>query len=42
VLLTQVDPRGNKSPQRTDPEFRNLLFGAVERVEAGRASQAFN
>jgi CubicO group peptidase (beta-lactamase class C family) len=33
VLFAQVDPRGNKSPQRTDPDFRNLLFAAVERLE---------
>jgi CubicO group peptidase (beta-lactamase class C family) len=33
VLLAQVDPRGNKSPQRTDPDFRDLLFAAVERLE---------
>jgi CubicO group peptidase (beta-lactamase class C family) len=29
VLLTQIDPSGNKQPQRTDVDFRNLLFGAV-------------
>jgi CubicO group peptidase (beta-lactamase class C family) len=33
VLLTQVDPRSNSSPQRTDPDFRNLLFASVERLE---------
>ena len=33
VLLTQVDPRGNKSAQRTDPDFRNLLFASVERLD---------
>jgi CubicO group peptidase (beta-lactamase class C family) len=33
VLLTQVDPRGNQSPQRTDPDFRNLLFASVERID---------
>jgi hypothetical protein len=33
VLLTQVDPRSNKSPQRTDPDFRNLLFACVERID---------
>jgi CubicO group peptidase (beta-lactamase class C family) len=33
VLLTQVDPRGNKSPQRTDPDFRNLLFASVEHLD---------
>ena len=34
VLLTQVDPRGNRSPQRTDPDFRDLLFASVERIDA--------
>jgi len=34
VLLAQVDPRGNKSPQRTDPDFRNLLFASLERLDA--------
>jgi CubicO group peptidase (beta-lactamase class C family) len=29
VLLTQIDPSGNKLPQRTDIDFRNLLFAAV-------------
>jgi CubicO group peptidase (beta-lactamase class C family) len=29
VLLTQIDPSGNTVPQRTDREFRNLLFAAV-------------
>jgi CubicO group peptidase (beta-lactamase class C family) len=33
VLFAQVDPRGNKSPQRTAPDFRNLLFAAVERLD---------
>jgi CubicO group peptidase (beta-lactamase class C family) len=33
VLMAQVDPRGNTSPQRTDPDFRNLLFAAVDRLE---------
>lgn len=38
VLLTQVDPRGNSSPQRTGPDFRNLLFAAVERVDLASGS----
>jgi CubicO group peptidase (beta-lactamase class C family) len=29
VLLTQIDPSGNKEPQRTDTDFRDLLFAAV-------------
>jgi CubicO group peptidase (beta-lactamase class C family) len=29
VLLAQIDPSGNKHPQRTDVDFRNLLFAAV-------------
>lgn len=29
VLLNQIDPSGNTEPQRTDREFRNLLFAAV-------------
>jgi CubicO group peptidase (beta-lactamase class C family) len=33
VLMTQVDPRGNQAPQRTDPDFRNLLFASVERID---------
>jgi len=34
VLMTQVDPRGNQSPQRTDPDFRDLLFASVEHIDA--------
>jgi len=30
ILLAQIDPSGNKQPQRTDVDFRNLLFAAVE------------
>ena len=33
VLMTQVDPRGNQAPQRTDPDFRDLLFASVERID---------
>ena len=33
VLLTQIDPRGNTTPQRTDVDFRNLLFAAVTRLD---------
>jgi CubicO group peptidase (beta-lactamase class C family) len=40
VLLTQVDPRGNQSPQRTDPDFRDLLFASVERIDAEPAQGA--
>jgi len=29
VLLAQVDPSGNKTPQRTYQDFRNLLFATV-------------
>jgi CubicO group peptidase (beta-lactamase class C family) len=36
VLLAQVDPRGNTSPQRTDPDFRNLLFASLERLDRSR------
>ena len=32
VLLTQVDPRGNQAPQRTDADFRDLLFACLERI----------
>jgi CubicO group peptidase (beta-lactamase class C family) len=32
VLMTQVDPRGRTAPARTDPDFRNLLYAAVERL----------
>ncbi len=38
VLLTQIDPSGNKAPQRTDREFRNLLFAALTTRAAGAAS----
>jgi CubicO group peptidase (beta-lactamase class C family) len=38
VLLAQVDPRGNKTPQRTDPDFRNLLFASLERIEPPTAA----
>jgi hypothetical protein len=30
VLLTQVAPIGATKLERTDVDFRNLLFGAVE------------
>jgi CubicO group peptidase (beta-lactamase class C family) len=33
VLLTQMDPRGNQTPQRTDPDFRDLLFACLERID---------
>lgn len=45
VLLAQVDPRANKSPQRTDPDFRNLLFAAVTHLgpaQPGKTGMWFN
>jgi CubicO group peptidase (beta-lactamase class C family) len=42
VLLTQVDPRGNKSPQRTDPDFRNLLFASVEHIDPSPAHEVIS
>jgi CubicO group peptidase (beta-lactamase class C family) len=33
VLLTQVDPRGNTAPQRTDVDFHNLVFSALETLD---------
>jgi CubicO group peptidase (beta-lactamase class C family) len=36
VLMAQVDPRGNTTPQRTGPDFRNLLFASVERLDLSR------
>lgn len=36
VLMAQLDPRGNTTPQRTDPDFRNLLFASVERLDRSR------
>ena len=40
VLLTQIDPRGNTTPQRTDVDFRNLLFAAVTRLDPTAACLA--
>jgi CubicO group peptidase (beta-lactamase class C family) len=40
VLLTQVDPRGSGPPQRTEPDFRDLLFASVERIDAEPAEAA--
>ena len=34
VLLAQLDPSGNKAPQRTDQDFRNLLFATVTTLPA--------
>jgi len=42
VLLTQVDPRGNQSPQRTDPDFRDLLFASVERIDPPPAREVIS
>lgn len=39
VLLTQVDPSGNKTPQRTDTDFRNLLFASLTRLDAQGSSR---
>ena len=36
VLLTQIDPLGNKVPQRTEADFRNLLYAAVTSVDPPR------
>jgi CubicO group peptidase (beta-lactamase class C family) len=33
VLLAQLDPSGNKTPQRTYYDFRNLLFATVSKME---------
>jgi len=40
VLLTQVDPRGSQSAQRTDPDFRDLLYASVERIDPPASRQA--
>jgi len=42
VLLTQIDPRGNKSPLRTDADFRNLLFASVERIDPPQGREAIS
>ena len=34
VLLTQIDPSGNKAPQRTDADFHNLLFASLTRLDS--------
>ncbi len=35
VLLHQLDPTGNQSPPRTDYEFKNLVFAALNTPPAG-------
>jgi CubicO group peptidase (beta-lactamase class C family) len=42
VLLTQMDPRGGGPPQRTDPDFRDLLFASVERIDPPPAHEVLS
>lgn len=40
VLMTQVDRSGNKSPQRTEPDFHNLLYAAVTTLRVRESPSA--
>jgi CubicO group peptidase (beta-lactamase class C family) len=37
VLLTQINPVGEKAPRQTNHELRNLLYAAVEKIDAAPA-----
>ncbi len=40
VMLTQIDPLGNKVTQPTDVDFRNLLFASLTRIDSSSSVRA--
>jgi hypothetical protein len=40
IIMTQMDPTGDKEPKRTSVDFRNMLFSAIISTDSAKQPSA--